>query len=127
MATTALKPLSPARGSMPSWLHRIHEYRGLFVPLAFVSLLAVMLVPVPPFLLDVLISANISLSVIILLTTIYMDHPLDFSVFPSLLLGTTLLRLVLNIAATRLVLSAKGNTAQEAMDAAGHVISAFGN
>jgi flagellar biosynthesis protein FlhA len=108
-------------------MYRIRRYRGLFVPVGFVSLLMVLLVPLPPWLMDVLICANISLAVIILLTTIYMDKPLDFSVFPSLLLATTLLRLVLNIASTRLILTAKGNTPEEAVYAAGHVIAAFGN
>jgi flagellar biosynthesis protein FlhA len=75
---------------------------------------------------DVLIALNISLSLIILLTTIYMDHPLDFSAFPSLLLATTLYRLVLNIASTRLILSADASTPEEAESAAGHVILAFG-
>ncbi len=112
---------------MPSWVHRLHAHRGLFVPLGFVSLLIVLLVPLPPFVMDVLICLNISLAVIILLTTMYMDQPLDFSVFPSLLLATTLLRLVLNIASTRLILSAKANSADEAMTVAGHVIAAFGN
>src|SRR5437870_5205380 len=115
------------RGRFPAWVYKLREYRGLFVPVGFVSLLIVLLVPLPPFLMDVLICANISLAVIILLTTIYMDQPLDFSVFPSLLLGTTLLRLVLNIASTRLILSAKGASAEEAMTAAGHVIATFGN
>jgi flagellar biosynthesis protein FlhA len=112
---------------LPPWLRRLHRYRGLFVPVGFVSLLIVMLVPLPTGLLDVLICANISLSVIILLTTIYMDHPLDFSVFPSLLLGVTLLRLVLNIASTRLILSGSASTPEQAMYNAGHVIAAFGD
>jgi flagellar biosynthesis protein FlhA len=122
-ARAALTPT----GRLPAWVYKLRDYRGLFVPVGFVSLLIVLLVPLPPFLMDVLICANISLSVIILLTTIYMDQPLDFSVFPSLLLGTTLLRLVLNIASTRLILSANGATAEEAMNAAGHVIATFGN
>src|SRR5262245_37614606 len=112
---------------MPPWLHRLHAYRGLFVPVGFVLLLVVLLVPLPPFVMDVLICMNISLAVIILLTTMHMDQPLDFSVFPSLLLGTTLLRLVLNIASTRLVLSANADTPEGAMLVAGHVIAAFGN
>ena len=116
-----------AGSRMPAWVHRLHTHRGLFVPLGFVTLLIVLLVPLPPFVMDVLICLNISLAVIILLTTMYMDQPLDFSVFPSLLLATTLLRLVLNIAATRLILSAKANSPEEAMGAAGHVIAAFGN
>ncbi|KAA0216629.1 MAG: flagellar biosynthesis protein FlhA [Leptolyngbya sp. PLA3] len=109
------------------WTRRARTYRGLIVPLGFVLLLGVLLVPLPPFLLDVLISLNISLSVIVLLTTIYLNRALDFSVFPSLLLGTTLFRLVLNIASTRLILTADAASPQEAMNVAGHVISAFGS
>src|SRR5205809_8145966 len=86
------RPAIQPRGRFPAWVYKLREYRGLFVPVGFVSLLIVLLVPLPPFLMDVLICGNISLSVIILLTTIYMDQPLDFSVFPSLLLGTTLVR-----------------------------------
>jgi len=129
VAKATVKPVAaPAeQGKLPPWLYQLRKYRGLFVPIGFVLLLVVLLVPLPPFLLDILICINISLAVIILLTTVYMDHPLDFSVFPSLLLATTLLRLVLNIASTRLVLSAKANSPEEAMNAAGHVISAFGN
>jgi flagellar biosynthesis protein FlhA len=115
-----------ARGTLPAWVYKLREYRGLFVPVGFVSLLIVLLVPLPPWLMDVLICLNISVSVIILLTTIYMDKPLDFSVFPSLLLGTTMLRLVLNIASTRLVLSADASSPEEAEHMAGHVIAAFG-
>jgi flagellar biosynthesis protein FlhA len=114
-------------GRLPWWIYKLRDYRGIFVPLGFVSLLVVLLVPVPTWLMDVLIAANISLAVIILLTTIYMDHPLDFSVFPSLLLATTLLRLVLNIATTRLILTADAATPEQAATAAGQVIAAFGN
>ncbi len=120
-------PTLTTTGALPAWVLRLRDQRGLLVPLGFVSLLAVILIPLPPWLLDVLICGNISLAVIVLLTTIYMNHPLDFSVFPSLLLGTTLLRLVLNIAATRLILSADAATPVEAEYAAGHVIGAFGN
>ncbi|MBS0196860.1 MAG: flagellar biosynthesis protein FlhA [Planctomycetes bacterium] len=119
--------ITPQPSLLPSWLHRLHSIRGYIVPVGFVSLLVVLLVPLPPAVMDVLISLNISLSLIILLTTIYMDHPLDFSVFPSLLLATTLFRLVLNIASTRLILSANANTPEEAATVAGHVIMAFGN
>ena len=90
-------------------------------------MLAVLLVPLPPMLMDILIALNISLGVIILMTTIYMDHPLDFSVFPSLLLATTLFRLVLNVASTRLILTADADTPEAAAAVAGHVIMAFGN
>jgi len=119
---------SPTRaGGMPGWIRKIHEHRGLIVPIAFVLLLGVLLVPLPPWLMDVLIAFNISLAVVVLLTTLYMDRPLDFSVFPSLLLATTLLRLVLNIASTRLILSADASSPDQAMGVAGQVISAFGD
>ena len=114
-------------GGVPGILRRVHQYRGLIVPIAFILLLVVILVPMPPAVMDILICLNISLSVLILLTTVYMEQPLDFSVFPSLLLGTTLFRLVLNVASTRLILSADATTPAQAMGVAGHVISAFAN
>ncbi|MDX2130573.1 MAG: flagellar biosynthesis protein FlhA [Planctomycetota bacterium] len=107
-------------------MRRIHGARGYVVPVAFILMMGVLLVPLPPVVMDVLICLNISLSVIILLTTIYMDHPLDFSVFPSLLLATTLFRLVLNIASTRLILTADASSPEQAASVAGHVIMAFG-
>ncbi|MEL7472460.1 MAG: flagellar biosynthesis protein FlhA [Planctomycetota bacterium] len=112
---------------MPTWARWIHRNRGLIVPIGFVLLLGVLLVPLPPVLMDALIAFNVSLAVIVLLTTVYMDRPLDFSVFPSLLLATTLLRLVLNIASTRLILTADAASPDEAIGVAGKVISAFGN
>ena len=119
--------LAGAGSSLPALLHRLHKHRGLIVPIGFVLLLMVVLVPMPTAVMDVLICLNIALSVLILLTTIYMEQPLDFSVFPSLLLATTLFRLVLNIASTRLILTAKAATPEEAVGVAGHVISAFAN
>jgi flagellar biosynthesis protein FlhA len=104
----------------------VGRYRHLLVPLSFLLLIVVLVVPMPPALMDILISANISLASVILMTTIYMGRPLDFSVFPSLLLGTTLLRLVLNVASTRLILSAEANTPEEAEGVAGQVIQTFG-
>ena len=133
MASPNAQLAAASTGARPSeavGLARINAFirnnRGVVVPLGFVSLLAVILVPMPPVLLDVLIAANIALSVIVLLTTIYMDRPLEFSVFPSLLLATTLFRLGLNIASTRLILTADANTPEEAMGVAGKVIGAFG-
>ncbi|MCE7974876.1 MAG: flagellar biosynthesis protein FlhA [Leptolyngbya sp. PLA1] len=111
---------------LPAWLQSVHKVRGYIAPLGFILLMGVLLVPLPPAAMDLLIVANISLSVVILLTTIYMNHPLDFSVFPSLLLATTLLRLVLNVASTRLILTADAATPEEAAGVAGHVIMAFG-
>jgi flagellar biosynthesis protein FlhA len=72
---------------------------------------------------DLLLSCNITISVVILLTTVYVSRPLDFSVFPSVLLGTTMARLVLNVASVRLILT---RGAEDGTAAAGHVIQAFG-
>jgi flagellar biosynthesis protein FlhA len=131
MATpaTTQKPALASRNAagLPGIFHQLHRHRGLIVPIGFIGLLMVILVPLPPAVMDVLICLNIALSVIILLTTIYMAEPLDFSVFPSLLLATTLFRLVLNVASTRLVLSADASSPQEAAFVAGHVIQAFAN
>ena len=69
-----------------------------------VGIILLLILPVPPFLLDVLIICNILLALVILLTTLFVKKPLDFSVFPSLLLVATLFRLGLNVASTRLVL-----------------------
>ncbi|VAX42407.1 Flagellar biosynthesis protein FlhA [hydrothermal vent metagenome] len=111
---------------LPAWMRSIYKHKGMIVPLGFVGLLVVILVPLPPFAMDLLIAGNISLAVIILLTTVYMAKPLDFSVFPSLLLATTMLRLVINIASTRLILTADATSPEEAVGVAGKVISAFG-
>ena len=105
---------------------RVGRWRHLLVPGAILTLLTVLVVPLPPAILDVLIAANISLAAVILLTTVYMERPLEFSVFPALLLGATLFRLVLNVASTRLILDADAPTPGQAMDVAGNVIEAFG-
>ena len=111
---------------VPAVFQLIAANRHLLVPLSFLALIVVLVVPLPPAVMDVLLAANISLAAIILLTTIYMSRPLDFSVFPALLLATTLFRLVLNVASTRLILSADADTPTEAELVAGHVIHAFG-
>ena len=113
--------------AFPAWVLKVAEMRALIVPIGFVMLLSVLLVPLPPAMLDIFISLNISLAVIVLLTTLYMKRALEFSVFPSLLLATTLLRLVLNIASTRLILTADASSPEEAMGVAGKVISSFGS
>jgi len=100
------------------------QRRGdVLVALSIIVLLGVMLVPLPTFLLDLFLSVSIALGVVILVISVYLKRPLDFSVFPSLLLMTTLFRLSLNIASTKLILL-RGN---EGPDAAGHVIQSFGN
>ncbi len=111
----------------PQWALAIARHSSLFVPLAFIMLLAVIVVPLPPMVLDALIAINISIAVIMLMTTVYLEEPLQLSVFPSLLLGTTLMRLVLNIASTRLILTADASSPEEAIGVAGKVISAFGS
>ncbi|HTM52811.1 MAG TPA: flagellar biosynthesis protein FlhA [Pirellulales bacterium] len=95
----------------------------LILPVAMVASVVVILAPLPTPLLDVLLAANIAAAVIILLTTIYVRTPLEFSIFPSLLLATTLSRLVLNIATTRLILTRAGSAG---LLAAGEVVKSFG-
>ncbi|MFK7961684.1 MAG: flagellar biosynthesis protein FlhA [Phycisphaerales bacterium] len=102
------------------------RHRHFLVPGAFLSLIVVLVIPLPAAIMDVLLAFNISLSAVILMTTVYMRRPLDFSVFPSLLLGTTLLRLVLNVATTRLILSAEASSPADVGQVAGKVIEAFG-
>jgi flagellar biosynthesis protein FlhA len=97
--------------------------RGLIVPALMATSILVIVVPLPATVLDLLLSANITLSVVILMTTMYVSKPLEFSVFPALLLGTTLARLVLNVASTRLILT---RGALDGTGAAGGVIRAFG-
>ncbi|HDO33740.1 MAG TPA: flagellar biosynthesis protein FlhA, partial [Chromatiales bacterium] len=95
---------------------------GLGAPILLILMLAMVVLPLPPIALDLLFTFNISLSLIILLVVIYSRRPLDFSIFPSVLLIGTLLRLALNIASTRVVLL----HGQNGPGAAGHVIKAFG-
>jgi flagellar biosynthesis protein FlhA len=97
---------------------------GLIVPALMAMSILVIVVPLPAALLDLLLSANIAISVMVLLTSLYVRKPLDFSVFPSLLLGTTLARLVLNVASTRLILTRGGF---DGTGAAGDVIRVFGD
>lgn len=114
---------------MPVWVQKVNANRGLMVPIALISLLAVIIVPLPPMVIDLLLVANLALAALILLTTIFVDSPLDFSVFPSLLLFTTMFRLVLNIATTRMILTAGADdsiaTTDEAMSVAGKLIQSF--
>src|SRR5918994_2634716 len=94
----------------------------LLAPGAVMATVLRMIVPLPPLILDLLLSIDIGLAVVLLLTAIYVRQPVDFSVFPSLLLLLTLIRLSLNVASTRLVLM----HGHEGVEAAGHVIMAFG-
>src|SRR5512146_1243058 len=98
------------------------ERSDLLMAVGVIATLLVMIIPLPTILLDILLSLSITFSLIILLTSLYIVHTLDFSTFPSLLLLTTLFRLSLNIASARLILL-HGN---EGSGAAGVVIKAFG-
>ena len=96
---------------------------GVGAPILLIAMLAMMVIPLPPLLLDILFTFNISLALVVLLASVYAKRPLDFASFPTLLLIATLLRLALNIASTRVVLlHGHGGT-----DAAGKVIKAFGD
>ncbi|QCU72557.1 flagellar biosynthesis protein FlhA [Luteimonas yindakuii] len=95
---------------------------GLGAPLVVLALLAMVVVPLPPTILDILFSFNIAISLVVLLAVIYVQRPLDFSIFPIVLLITTMLRLALNVASTRVILL----HGQNGPDAAGKVIESFG-
>lgn len=97
--------------------------RNLAGPVLIVLILAMMVLPLPPLLLDILFTFNIAMAIMVLLVSMNTTHPLDFAVFPTVLLITTLLRLSLNVASTRVVLL-EGHTGG---DAAGKVIEAFGH
>jgi flagellar biosynthesis protein FlhA len=97
--------------------------QAVAIPFGFLLLLGMLLLPVPPLLLDLFFTFNIALSLVILFLAIAAARPFSFSVFPTVLLFATLLRLALNVASTRVVLS----DGHEGTDAAGHVIEAFGS
>ena len=98
------------------------RHGNLGIPLLLLVMLAMVMLPIPPFLLDVLFTFSIALSIVVLLVAIYALRPLDFAVFPTVLLAATLLRLALNVASTRVVLL----NGQDGHGAAGKVIQAFG-
>jgi flagellar biosynthesis protein FlhA len=95
----------------------------LMMALGLIGILTVMLIPLPPFLLDMALTLSLTLSLLILLVSIYTDKALDFSIFPSLLLMTTLFRLSLNVATTRLILT----HGHQGKNSVGHIIEAFGH
>ncbi|MBK8914393.1 MAG: flagellar biosynthesis protein FlhA [Phycisphaerales bacterium] len=103
-------------------LSALARNRGLLFPSAAAALIFVILIPLPTGLLDVLLVVNILLATVVMTTVMYLKSPLEFSSFPPLLLALTLLRLVVNIASSRLILT----NATLGEDAAGHVIKAFG-
>ncbi|MBI2177720.1 MAG: flagellar biosynthesis protein FlhA [Candidatus Tectomicrobia bacterium] len=102
---------------------RLTRNSDIAMALGIVGILVVMVIPVPPAMMDALLSFSITFGLVVLLVSLYTTEPLEFSVFPTLLLVTTLFRLSLNVASTRLILT-QGN---EGPGAAGQVIQAFGN
>ena len=97
--------------------------RAGVLPLGILAIVTMMVLPLPAFLLDAFFVTNILVSLVVLMVAMHTYRPLDFSSFPTLILIATVLRLALNVASTRVVLS-KGHTGT---DAAGRVIEAFGN
>ena len=112
-----------ATGFARDLLRRLLQYHGLVFPLAIIGAILVIVLPLPPALMDLLLATNITLSIVILMATISVRTPLEMSVFPSILLGTTLFRLVLNVASTRLILTRAGTAGTAA---AGGIIQKFG-
>src|ERR687885_2594520 len=103
---------------MTEALKKVMKYTDLIAAGLVVLVVVMLVVPLPPFLLDLFITMNISVALAIVVTTLYLPRALDFAAFPSLLLLTTLFRLAINVSVTRLVLlHADG----------GHVVQAFGN
>ncbi|MBE7200967.1 MAG: FHIPEP family type III secretion protein, partial [Parafilimonas terrae] len=108
----------PTRGD----LQALSKRSDLLFATGVLGILAVLIFPLPAILLDLLLAVSIIMSVLIMMTGLSIDNPLEFTVFPTLLLIATMLRLALNLASTRLILG----HGHEGTAAAGHVIEAFG-
>ncbi len=102
---------------------KVHEHSDAIIIVLILAILGSMILPIPPFLLDILLTASITFSLVIMMTTVYVGNPLEISSFPSLLLIATLFRLSLNIATTRRILL----HGHEGPDAAGKLIESFGD
>jgi flagellar biosynthesis protein FlhA len=122
-ARTGANKSASVLASASQGVARLSKLGELVVPLAVLAIVMAMILPLPAFMLDVLISANITISVVVLLVSMYITRPVEFSIFPSALLLLTLFRLALNISSSRLILL-NGNSGTAA---AGDVIEAFGN
>ncbi len=114
-----MPPETTTRPRVDGWA----RLSGAILPVTIVGAILVFVVPLPPGVLDLLLAGNITLAVLVLLTVLAIRTPQDFSAFPTVLLATTLTRLVLNVASTRLILTRGG---VEGLDGAGGVIRAFG-
>lgn len=108
---------------MKNFLSKIAKYSEFILAISIVCIILVLLFPIPTILLDILLALSITISIIVLMTTLFINKPLELSVFPTILLVTTIFRLSLNIASTRLILS-EGHFGPSS---AGHIIQAFGN
>src|SRR5215467_201965 len=115
MATTTTAP-----NTMPTLRDLLRAGAG--VPLGVLAVLAMIVLPLPPMALDILFTFNIALSIIIMMAVFYVSRPVEFGVFPTVLLVATLLRLALNVASTRVVLL----NGHSGPGAAGRVIESFG-
>ncbi len=116
--------MSPQLQNAQAWLQRNgKQMSGMAAPLLVVAVLALMVLPIPPWLLDSFFTVNIAVALMVMMVAAYMTRPLDFAAFPAVLLLTTLMRLSLNVASTRVVLL-EGHTGP---GAAGAVIEAFGH
>ena len=116
--------MTPSMNSVRQWAgDNRSALQGLSAPLLVVAILALMVLPIPPWMLDTFFTLNIAVALMVMMVAAYMVKPLDFAAFPSVLLLTTLMRLSLNVASTRVVLL-EGHTGP---GAAGAVIEAFGH
>jgi flagellar biosynthesis protein FlhA len=118
-AAPSTKPTSFSLAELGALLKR----GDLTLALGVLTILVVLILPLPPFLLDFLLAVSIILSILILMTALFIHTPLEFSAFPTVLLIATMFRLALNLASTRLILAG----GHDGTDAAGHVIEAFGH
>lgn len=121
---TEMIPMGNTGGgpSLGDRLSRMSRHGDIFLAIGVILVLSVLILPLPPLLLDIALAISITSSVLVLMTCLFVTKPLEFGAFPTVLLITTMLRLSLNLATTRLIL---GN-GHEGTDAAGHVVEAFG-
>src|SRR6185437_12571964 len=108
---------------MKNWIEKLTQNSDLALAVGLLGIVTVMVIPMPPFLIDLLLSLIISASIVLLLTAVYATRALDFSIFPSLLLIVTLFRLAMSVATTRAILL---HGAELGGSAAGEVIHSFG-
>src|SRR4249919_2902681 len=123
ISTTATAPAASGFGLNLVTLRDVLRRSDLGLAIGIMAILVVLILPLPTWLLDVSLAFSLSFSILILMTAVFIRKPLEFSSFPTILLLTTMLRLALNLASTRLILG-HGN---EGTAASGYVIQAFGN